>query len=95
MAHAAPTGWLWTIPDAVTRLAVLDIVPTGEAFRRADMDFSLGFWVWSFLAADEPVPEQLIAGAPDVLVDHMLDAWSDERDVFSGRGPRRIRRQLP
>ena len=70
-------------PDAVTRLAVLDIVPTGDAFRRADFDFSLGFWVWSFLAADEPVPEQLIAGAPDVLVDHMLDAWSDERDVFS------------
>jgi haloacetate dehalogenase len=53
--------------DAITRLAVLDIVPTGEAFRRADMDFSLGFWVWSFLAADEPVPEQLIARAPDVL----------------------------
>ena len=69
-------------PGAVTRLAVLDIVPTGEAFRRADMDFSLGFWVWSFLAADEPVPELLIARAPDVLVDHMLDAWSDDRDVF-------------
>jgi haloacetate dehalogenase len=68
--------------DAITRLAVLDIVPTGEAFRRADMDFSLGFWVWSFLAADEPVPEQLIARAPDVLVNHMLDAWSDDRDVF-------------
>ena len=69
-------------PGAVNRLAVLDIVPTAEAFRRADMDFSLGFWVWSFLAADEPVPEQLIAGAPDVLVDHMLDAWSEDRDVF-------------
>ena len=69
-------------PDAITRLAVLDIVPTGEAFRRADMDFSLGFWVWAFLAADEPVPEQLIARAPDVLVDHMLEAWSDDRDVF-------------
>jgi haloacetate dehalogenase len=68
--------------DAITRLAVLDIVPTGEAFRRADMDFSLGFWVWSFLAADEPVPEQLIARAPDVLVNHMLDAWSDNSDVF-------------
>jgi haloacetate dehalogenase len=70
-------------PDAVTRLAVLDIVPTGDAFRQANMDFSLGFWVWSFLAAPEPVPEQLIAQAPEVLVNHMLDAWSDERDVFS------------
>ena len=70
-------------PRAAAGLAVLDIVPTGDAFGRADMDFSLGFWVWSFLAADEPVPEQLIARAPDVLVNHMLDAWSEDRDVFA------------
>jgi haloacetate dehalogenase len=69
-------------PRAVTHLAVLDIVPTGDAFRRADMAFSLGFWVWTFLAAPEPVPEQLITQAPHVLVDHMLDAWSDAPDVF-------------
>ena len=69
-------------PGAVTRLAVLDIVPTGEAFRRADMAFSLGFWVWSFLAAPAPVPEQLIASAPAVLVNHMLDAWSEVPGAF-------------
>jgi len=69
-------------PEVVTRLAVLDIVPTGDAFRRADMRFSLGFWVWSFLAAPAPVPEQLIAGAPGVIVNHMLDAWSDVPDAF-------------
>ncbi len=69
-------------PHAVTRLAVLDIVPTGDAFRRADLDFVLGFWVWSFLAAPEPVPERLVAQAPAVLVDHMLDAWSEVPDAF-------------
>jgi haloacetate dehalogenase len=68
--------------SVVTRLAVLDIVPTGEAFRRADMNFSLGFWVWSFLAAPEPVPEQLVAAAPAVIVNHMLDSWSEVRDAF-------------
>jgi haloacetate dehalogenase len=46
------------------------------------MDFSLGYWVWSFLAAPEPVPEQLIERAPDVLVNHMLDAWSRNPDAF-------------
>jgi haloacetate dehalogenase len=46
------------------------------------MDFSLGFWVWSFLAAPEPVPEQLIARAPAVIVNHMLDAWSEVPDPF-------------
>lgn len=46
------------------------------------MEFSLGFWVWSFLAAPEPVPERLIAGNPAVLVEHMLDAWADDPNVF-------------
>jgi haloacetate dehalogenase len=69
-------------PHVVTRLAVLDIIPTGDTFRHADMDFIRGFWIWSFLSAPEPVPEQLIAPAPAVLVDHMLDSWSDRRDAF-------------
>nr|WP_204343022.1 alpha/beta hydrolase [Micromonospora terminaliae] len=69
-------------PDAVSRLAVLDIVPTGDAFDRADMAFSLGFWLWSFLAAPEPVPERLVARAPEVIVDHMLDNLSEVPDAF-------------
>jgi haloacetate dehalogenase len=69
-------------PAVISHLAVLDIIPTGEAFARADRDFSLGYWMWSFLAAPVPVPERLIAAAPEVLVDHMLDAWSDVPGVF-------------
>lgn len=69
-------------PSRVIRLAVLDTVPTGDSFRRADMDFCLGFWVWSFLAAPEPVPERLLEHDPAILVDHMLDSWSDSADVF-------------
>jgi haloacetate dehalogenase len=69
-------------PHAVRRLAVLDIVPTGDAFGRADMEFSLGFWVWSFLAAPEPVPEELIGRAPAVIVNHMLDCWSEAPGAF-------------
>jgi haloacetate dehalogenase len=34
----------------VTKLAVLDIVPTWEAFSRADMAFGLSYWHWFFLA---------------------------------------------
>jgi haloacetate dehalogenase len=68
-------------PDAVTRLAVLDIVPTGDTFSQAGMDFVRAFWVWLFLASEEPVPERLIAQAPDTIVNHMLDSWSD-RDAF-------------
>ncbi|OZM70362.1 alpha/beta hydrolase [Amycolatopsis antarctica] len=63
-------------PDTVTALSVLDVVPTGEVFARADAEFALGFWVWSFLAAPSPIPETMINSAPDVFVDHMLDGWA-------------------
>jgi haloacetate dehalogenase len=45
-------------PAQVERLAVLDIIRTGEAFRRADMAFGLGFWVWFFLAQPARCPRR-------------------------------------
>jgi haloacetate dehalogenase len=69
-------------PQTVASLSVLDIVPTGDAFGRADMNFSLGFWVWSFLAAPYPGPERLIERAPAILVNHMLDTWSSTPEAF-------------
>jgi haloacetate dehalogenase len=42
-----------------------DIIPTGEAFRRADMAFGLGYWHWFFLAQPAPLPEQLLGANPD------------------------------
>src|SRR5688572_5108807 len=47
-------------PDRVLKLAVLDIVPTADAFRRADSAFGLGYWHWFFLAQPAPIPERLI-----------------------------------
>ena len=51
-------------PRAVTRLAVLDIVPTGEIWRRADDAFASGYWHWPFLAQAAPLPERMILGDP-------------------------------
>ncbi len=68
-------------PYAISRLAVLDVIPTGDAYGRADKDFGLGFWIWSFLAAPEPVPERLVEQAPDVIVDYML-SLSEATDAF-------------
>ncbi len=52
-------------PARVERLAVLDIVPTAEMWRRADKEFGLVDWHWFFLAQPEPFPEQVIAASPD------------------------------
>src|SRR5437868_8964364 len=52
-------------PERVSKLAVLDIIPTGEAFRRADMAFGLGYWHWFFLAQPYELPERMIGANPD------------------------------
>jgi haloacetate dehalogenase len=52
-------------PERVRKLATLDILPTGEHFRRADMKFGLGYWHWFFLAQPYPLPEKLIGADPD------------------------------
>ena len=54
-------------PERVAALAVLDIVPTGEAFRRADMSFGLGYWHWFFLAQPHAFPERVIGADPDAF----------------------------
>jgi haloacetate dehalogenase len=54
-------------PKRVIALSVLDILPTGEHFRRTDMRFALGYWHWFFLAQPYPLPERLISADPDAF----------------------------
>jgi haloacetate dehalogenase len=54
-------------PELVTRLAVLDIVPTGELWARANDRLGIGYWHWGFLAQPAPLPERLILGDPDAF----------------------------
>jgi haloacetate dehalogenase len=57
-------------PQRVLKLAILDILPTGEHFRRANMDFGLGWWHWFFLAQPYDLPEHLIGADPDYFYQH-------------------------
>jgi haloacetate dehalogenase len=69
-------------PELVERLAVLDVVPTGDAWERADARFAVAFWPWSLLAQPEPLPERLLGAAPDAVVDDALTAWGSTRESF-------------
>jgi haloacetate dehalogenase len=51
-------------PQRISKIATLDIIPTGEHFRRADMKFGLGYWHWFFLAQPYPLPEKLLSADP-------------------------------
>jgi haloacetate dehalogenase len=67
----------------VDRVAVLDIVPIDTAWERADDRLALGFWPWSLLAQAEPLPERLIAAAPDAVIDNALSAeWGTPASTF-------------
>ena len=69
-------------PDRVIRLAVLDIIPTGEALRRADAQFALAFWPWSLLAQHAPLPERLLVADSQAVVDDALSRWGSEPSAF-------------
>jgi haloacetate dehalogenase len=52
-------------PERIEKLAVLDILPTWEHYRRTGFGFAMGYWHWFFLPQPYPLPEKLIAGDPD------------------------------
>jgi haloacetate dehalogenase len=66
-------------PERVRKLAVLDIIPTYETYRRADMQFGLRTWHWFFLAQPADFPERAISRAPDVFFERRPTSyWTDE-----------------
>jgi haloacetate dehalogenase len=69
-------------PDRVERLAVLDVIPTATAWDRADARLALAFWPWSLLAQPAPLPERLLAGAPDAVIDDAVEQWDSPAEAF-------------
>ncbi|MFZ5676679.1 MAG: alpha/beta fold hydrolase [Pseudomonadota bacterium] len=69
-------------PGHVTKAALLDVIPTAEAWDRADADFTLGFWPWSLLAQAAPLPEQILTGAAEAIIDNALDNWGSASKTF-------------
>src|SRR6187551_1864979 len=70
-------------PHRVERLAVLDVLPTGTVWERADARFALAYWPWSLLAQPEPLPERLIEAAPQAIVESALEGWGSRPSTFS------------
>lgn len=70
-------------PDEISKIAVLDVIPTAAAWDRADARLALGFWPWSLLAQPEPLPERLIGAAPDAIVDNAIVQWGSPAEMFS------------
>jgi haloacetate dehalogenase len=61
-------------PGRLTRVALLNIVPTIDQFERMGRP-SLGYWPWFLLAQPAPFPERVIAADPDAVLDHVFATW--------------------
>ena len=68
-------------PEIVTRLIALDILPTAEVWARMTAASALSAYHWLFLAQPHPLPETLIALAPDYYVEHTLRSWTKNRTL--------------
>jgi haloacetate dehalogenase len=69
-------------PAHIARVAVLDVLPTLEVWERGDARLALEYWPWSLLAQPEPLPERMLAGAPEAVVDNALGEWGSSRTAF-------------
>ncbi len=45
-------------------------------------EFVRAFWPWSLLSQPEPLPERLLAAAPDAIVDSALGGWGSPASAF-------------
>ncbi len=70
-------------PDAVTRLALFDILPTIEEWAGFDMDEALSAFHWPFLAQRDELPERLIAGAPDFFLEYLMRRWAGDPQLIA------------
>lgn len=74
--------WGLDRPEQVDRLAVLDIIPTREMWRRLDADVGRGYWHWLFHLQPD-LPERLAGQDVAGYLGYFFERWTYRRDVFT------------
>ncbi|MFN8185525.1 MAG: alpha/beta hydrolase [Gaiellales bacterium] len=71
--------------ERLTRVALLDIVPTWEMFRSVSQAMATSYYHWFFLIQPDGLPERMIGLDPDFFLRECLRRWSAGRDGFFSR----------
>ena len=58
--------------DRVTRLAILDIVPTYKCYQTVNQDFATVFFHWFLLVQPPPFPETMLGNSAELFLKTML-----------------------
>jgi haloacetate dehalogenase len=72
-------------PDAVVRVAVLDISPTRTMYAKTDMAFATAYYHWFFLIQPFDLPERLIGADPVYYLHRKVGALSGTIAHFDPR----------
>jgi len=72
-------------PDAVERVAVLDISPTRTMFAETDQAFATAYYHWFFLIQPFDLPEKLIGADPTFYLHRMLSRLGIGLEHFDAR----------
>lgn len=70
-------------PDAVSRFAALDIVPTHKIFRVLTKEVATAYYHWFFLAQPYDLPERLIGCDPAYYLRHLLRISASDTAFFA------------
>jgi haloacetate dehalogenase len=68
-------------PGRLSRLAVLDILPTYDYWMKMDWRYALKIYHWTFLAQPYPLPETLIGGAPDFFLRQKMASQTKSKNL--------------
>ncbi len=68
-------------PGVVLRVGIIEVVPTAEMWAAFDARMALAAYHWPLLAQPAPLPENLIAGAPEFFLNHTLASWTLDRSL--------------
>jgi haloacetate dehalogenase len=68
-------------PDAVEKVALLDIIPTRALFRRLDASLARGFWHWLFHLQPD-LPELLVGPQVEAYLRYFFERWTYQRAAF-------------
>ena len=68
-------------PGRLSRLAVLDILPTYDYWERMNRLYALKIYHWTFLAQPAPLPETLISGNPDFFLKQKMASQTKSKNL--------------
>ncbi|QYG03590.1 MULTISPECIES: alpha/beta fold hydrolase [Massilia] len=81
-------------PQAVERMALLDIAPTLAMYEQTSEAFARAYWHWFFLIQPAPMPERLIEADPAAYVRDVMGKRSAGLAPFDPRALREYQRCL-